>query len=60
MRHGRAHEGDFQHAGEPDVGDVLALAEQEPAVFLARKTRADAFRTQAAAASGGRIDASES
>jgi hypothetical protein len=60
VRHGRAHEGDFQHAGQAEVRDVLALPEEKAPVFLARKTRADSLRGHAAAASGGRIEASAS
>src|SRR5205814_6467540 len=39
----RAHEGDLEHSRKADVGDVLALAEQEASVFLSRKAGADPF-----------------
>src|SRR5262249_30822788 len=58
--HGRAHEGDFEHAGKPDVSDVLALPEKEALVFLARKPGPDPLCGHAASASGGRIEASAS
>ena len=60
MRHRRAHEGDLQHAGEPDVRDVFALAPQETPVFLSRKAGADPLLRHAAFARGGRIEASDS
>jgi hypothetical protein len=66
VRHRRAHEGDIEHSGKTDVRDVLAFAPQEAPVLLARKTGSDAFAghaadfAQAAAASGGRIEASAS
>src|SRR3954468_1583635 len=67
MGHGRSDKRDIQHSRKPDVGDILALAEQEPPVFLAREAGTDSLRARpdalvlhAATASGGRIEASES
>jgi hypothetical protein len=43
VRDRRAHERDLQHAGEAQVGDVLAAAAEEAPVLLAAETSADAL-----------------
>ncbi len=52
MRHGAAHEGDLQHAGQDDVVDVVRLAKQEAGILRALDPR-----THEGAASGAvRLD----
>jgi hypothetical protein len=46
MRDGTAQESDIPHAGEADVGNVLATPTHQAVVFFARQTGADSLGCQ--------------